>query len=1205
MVATILTVTNANDSGVGSLRDAIAQAHGGDTIVLAASLADQTLILTSGQIAIAGGKSLVIDGVEAPGFTLDANGKSRIFAVGDLAGTASQLTLRHLTLTHGSTAGGGGAIFAYPGAAITVENVLFSGHVADMGGGAIWSSGDAPLTVINSQFVDNCSTTGNNERGGGAIAFLGSADFTVRGSEFRNNHGINGGAINNLNGSLVVENSTFTGNDTLAAKLAPGEVLPTLRGYGGAIYSDRSNGSLDIANCVFANNTARSAGGAVHIFSDPTDTVTIQSSQFQINRAVGLAAGESGNGGAISQVRNLLSTGSFSLLDSTLANNTAADQGGGLWVNNAQAVLTNSTFSGNRAPMGYGGAMTLFSPTAITNCTLAENQARFAGAIAQGNANLVTLKNTIFATNMSTDPTVFFNGNSQTNLPVIDAGGNLQSPDSAAIAPGVLLADPQLGTLTSMNGALVYPLQANSPAINTGVAGAPTTDARSIYRDAQPDIGAVEQSVSVDPNLTAGGLRGEYFNGYFADQFSFFNQTPTTLVRRDATINFQSTPADWDLQGNPVLSDLQTFSVQWRGYIQVPVTGQYRFYLSTDDASFLFLGDAAQAPSATNATISNGGLHAATEVSTTVTLTAGFTPILLLYGQNTSGEVAQLSWSSQDAAIDKQIIPASALFTAPNMGHPGSFAFSASNFSVNDDGTPLDTITINRLGGTDGAVAVTVVPTNGTATAPADYNNAPITVSFADGESQKTIVIPVQNSTQPQPSETVNLALSNPTNGASLGTQATATLTIIDQDFVGLSITGTSVIEGQQSFATFTVNLAGSVAQPVTVDYTTVDGSAIAGLDYTTTTGQLTFAPGDSVKTITVPILNDALPESTESFTARLSNATNAILSNPEAVGIIRDDDARGRADFNQDGQTDIFWYNNQSGQTYVWTMNGLQRASDTAVFPVPDAPNWQVKAIQDFNKDGQSDALWFNATTGQATIWVMNGTRFGTSVSLPQVPVPNWNIVGTGDFNADGNVDIVWANPVTEDVSIWLMNGTQFGSSVNLPKIAGTGWTVAAVTDFNGDRTPDILWRNQISGENLIWELNGTTLGTSLAARSVLPTVSDLNWSQVGVGDFNGDGQTDLLWQNTATGQVAIWRMNGPTYVRDEFFSPTVGKVQSVGDFNGDGIDDILWYDSKTGASGLWYRQTVTSSPLGELSSWQSAPLPTVGPAAGWKALV
>ncbi|WP_227873667.1 calcium-binding protein, partial [Aphanothece sacrum] len=91
-------------------------------------------------------------------------------------------------------------------------------------------------------------------------------------------------------------------------------------------------------------------------------------------------------------------------------------------------------------------------------------------------------------------------------------------------------------------------------------------------------------------------------------------------------------------------------------------------------------------------------------------------------------------------------------------------------------------ITLNRTGGSDGAVSVKVTPTDGTALSSTDYTNTPITVNFADKETSKTVTIPINNDTVYEPDETLNLTLSNPTGGVTLGTQKTAIVTITNDD---------------------------------------------------------------------------------------------------------------------------------------------------------------------------------------------------------------------------------------------------------------------------------------------------------------------------------------------------------------------------------------------------------------------------------------
>lgn len=110
-----------------------------------------------------------------------------------------------------------------------------------------------------------------------------------------------------------------------------------------------------------------------------------------------------------------------------------------------------------------------------------------------------------------------------------------------------------------------------------------------------------------------------------------------------------------------------------------------------------------------------------------------------------------------------------------------------------------------------------------------------------------------------------------------------------------LSIDDARIVEGDSSTSTlqFRVSLAPAAAQPVTVDYTTADGTAHAGEDYDTSAGTLTFAPGETSKTIDVRVRGDVAGENNETFFVRLRNASRARIANEEAVGIIEDDDQK------------------------------------------------------------------------------------------------------------------------------------------------------------------------------------------------------------------------------------------------------------------------------------------------------------------------
>ena len=112
----------------------------------------------------------------------------------------------------------------------------------------------------------------------------------------------------------------------------------------------------------------------------------------------------------------------------------------------------------------------------------------------------------------------------------------------------------------------------------------------------------------------------------------------------------------------------------------------------------------------------------------------------------------------------------------------GLLSFSAPEYQVKEDGTAVLAVTVNRTNGTDGNVSATLTLSDGTATAGTDYDNQPLSVDFAAGETSRTVVIPILDDSSFEADETLNLALGSPTEGATIGTQRTAVLTIVDND---------------------------------------------------------------------------------------------------------------------------------------------------------------------------------------------------------------------------------------------------------------------------------------------------------------------------------------------------------------------------------------------------------------------------------------
>ena len=300
----------------------------------------------------------------------------------------------------------------------------------------------------------------------------------------------------------------------------------------------------------------------------------------------------------------------------------------------------------------------------------------------------------------------------------------------------------------------------------------------------------------------------------------------------------------------------------------------------------------------------------------------------------------------------------------------------------------------------------------------------------------------------------------------------------------------------------------------------------------------------------------------------------------------------------------DILWQNT-SGSLVDWTMNGSDIVAGQELTyqgnPVTLDSSLSVAGVGDFNGDGKPDILLRN-TDGSLVDWTMNGsdivagqnlTYQGNAVALDS----SWSVAGVGDFNGDGKSDILWRNANGSLVD-WTMNGSDIVAGQNLTYQGNAvaldrSWSVAGVGDFTGDGRSDILWRNS-NGSLVDWTMNGSDI---VAGQDVTyqgnAVALDSSWSVAAVGDFSGDGKSDILWRNS-NGSLVDWTMNGSeivagqqvTYQGSAVALDSSWSVAAVGDFNGASISDILWRNT-SGNLAEWAMNGSTISS-GQLLSYQ-----------------
>ncbi len=230
---------------------------------------------------------------------------------------------------------------------------------------------------------------------------------------------------------------------------------------------------------------------------------------------------------------------------------------------------------------------------------------------------------------------------------------------------------------------------------------------------------------------------------------------------------------------------------------------------------------------------------------------------------------------------------------------PGFIGLAASltDQRVSDVTASVVTYTVRRTGGMTGAVSVEYATSPGSAEPGSDFESRSGTLTWADGDaSDKTVEVSIINDTLAEVDEDFSLTLSAPTGGAQLAATDTAT-TIVSGDvygIVGLERSAETIAESVGS-VTFTVLRTGSASGAVRVYYATSSGSAIADSDFTSVSGTLSWADGDTtVRTITLNLTNDSTDESDETFTFTLSNPSgSAVLGSYfQATVTIVDDDS-------------------------------------------------------------------------------------------------------------------------------------------------------------------------------------------------------------------------------------------------------------------------------------------------------------------------
>ncbi len=242
------------------------------------------------------------------------------------------------------------------------------------------------------------------------------------------------------------------------------------------------------------------------------------------------------------------------------------------------------------------------------------------------------------------------------------------------------------------------------------------------------------------------------------------------------------------------------------------------------------------------------------------------------------------------------------------------------------------------------------------------------------------------------------------------------------------------------------------------------------------------------------------------------------------------------------------------TGDAMDWTGNPSviggrmdMRADDMAV-----AKTFQ----QDFNGDGKADILMVDEDRGAAYLLLIDGTRILDQHQLYD-GLPDWRVATVGDFNGDGNSDIAFRHDPSGAIYIFLMNGVAVFQQGFLFKAGWDDWFVAGNCDLNGDGKDDLMLRNRMNEALYGFIMNGITAASE---GYILAEPFADKWHLVASGDFDGDGRDDLCFRWETRGDIVVALMNGLTIASAGYVyqSQEILIVGSLGDFNGDGKTDL-----------------------------------------------
>jgi CSLREA domain-containing protein len=872
--------------------------------------------------------------------------------------------------------------------------------------------------------------------------YLNLSNIVVKGG-LKNENG--GGIYIRSNATALLFNTTVKDNSSSSL-------------FGGGIYNQ---GVLALINSTVADNK---------VVGSSTDGGGISNSGQAILLGTTIKNNTAGSAGGI------YSSGTLTISNSTIYNNTASQGFGGGIYHWGTTSLINSTVSGNKADYGGGiyasnGILNIFNST-ITQNAVDETYNFYVGGIENSGAS-VNLRNSIVAGNIGGSPDLEGNINGNNNNLI----GNL-SGASGTVGTGtdIVNPNPKLGPLQDNgNGIFTHALLSGSPAINKGNNALITTDVFDIDADDN-------NSETIPFDNRGSGYTRIYDGTVDIGAFEFQPAPNLSLSINDVTLT----------EGNSGTKNA-TFTVTLSGETFQPVTVNY---------------------ATANGTATAGSDYTATTGTLIFNVNPGETSkqITVSVLGDSLFEANETFFVNLSNAINANIADAQGQGTINNddVALP-TITLAVSPSSVTEDGTTNLIYTFTRTGATTNALTVNYGIT-GTANT-SDYTGATPgtgkTITFAANSATATLTIDPTADTIVEANETVALTLATGT-GYTIGTTTAVTGTITNDDLLpNLNLSANqTIVEGNTNpqNVTYTVTLSKTSTQTITVQYATANGTAIAGSDYTSTSGTLTFNPGVTSQVINIPIVNDSLNEANETFSLTLNSPTNASLG---------------------------------TSQTVTTTISDTLSAAATTTLPT-NVENLTLTGTTAINGTGNAGNNVITGNSANNTLTGLNGNDTYSFVANSALGIDSITETTTG------GIDTITFNGTTAAVNVNLGMTTSQTVNSNLKLILSANNVIENATGGTGN--------DRLTGNTLNNTLNGGSGNDQLQGLGG----NDTLWGGAGNDILNGGIGNDSLWGGLGDDILTGGAGNDQyLFQGDSVFSTSLG-VDYISEFEL-GLDQIV----------------------------------------------